>query len=87
MLPVLGGLRDFVASIGRKAAVLELGSSTGNYIIALAESTGCAAWGIDCAKGMLAQAVSRVSEVQFAVGDATKLALAADGFDLVTRST
>ena len=56
MLPVLDGLRDFVAGIGRKAAVLELGSGTGNYIIALAESTGCAAWGIDCAKGMLAQA-------------------------------
>ena len=83
MLPVLDGLRDFVAAIGHKAAVVELGSGTGNYIIALAESTGCMAWGIDCAKGMLAQAVSRGSEVQFAIGDATKLALAADRFDLV----
>jgi ubiquinone/menaquinone biosynthesis C-methylase UbiE len=83
MLPVLDGLRDFVAAIGHKAAVVELGSGTGNYIIALAESTGCTAWGIDCAKGMLAQAVSRGSEVQFAIGDATKLALAADRFDLV----
>ena len=43
MLPVLDGLRDFVAGIDRKGAVLELGSGTGNYIIALAESTGCAA--------------------------------------------
>jgi len=67
MLPVLDGLRDFVAAIGHKAAVVELGSGTGNYIIALAESTGCMAWGIDCAKGMLAQAVSRGSEVQFAI--------------------
>jgi hypothetical protein len=50
MLPVLDGLRDFVAGISREAAVLELGSGTGNYIIALAESTGCAACGIDCAK-------------------------------------
>ena len=83
MLPVLDGLRDFVAGIDRRGAVLELGSGTGNYIIALAESTGCAAWGIDCAKGMLAEAVSRGSEVHFAVGDAAKLALAADRFDLV----
>jgi SAM-dependent methyltransferase len=83
MLPVLDGLRDFVAGIAREAAVLELGSGTGNYIIALAKSTGCSAWGTDCAKGMLAQAASRGSEVQFAVGDATKLALAADRFDLV----
>ena len=82
MPPVLDGLRDFVAGIGRKAAVLEIGSGTGNYIIALAEATGFAAWGIDCAKGMLAQAVSCGSEVQFAVGDATKLALAADRFQL-----
>ena len=36
MLPVLDGLRDFVAAIGHKAAVVELGSGTGNYIIALA---------------------------------------------------
>ena len=83
MLPVLDGLRDFFAGIGREAAVLELGSGTGNYIIALAESTGCAARGIDCVKGMLAQATSGGGELPFAVGDAAKLALAADRFDLV----
>jgi hypothetical protein len=42
LLPVFDGLRDFVAGIGRKGRVLELGSDTGNYIIALAQSTGCA---------------------------------------------
>jgi ubiquinone/menaquinone biosynthesis C-methylase UbiE len=83
LLPVFDGLRAFVADICRKAAVLELGSGTGNYIVALAGATGCAAWGIDCAKGMLAQAVSRGSEVHLAVGDATKLAFAAGRLDLV----
>ena len=41
MLPVLDGLRDFVAGINRKGAVLELGSGTGNYIIALAQTKLC----------------------------------------------
>ena len=41
MLPVLDGLRDFVAGSGRKGAVLELGSGTGNYIIALAQTKLC----------------------------------------------
>ena len=51
MPPVLDALHDFVACIDRTGAVLELGSGTGNYIIALAESTGCAAWGIATASG------------------------------------
>ena len=32
MLPVLDGLRDFVAGIDRKGAVLELGSGTGTSL-------------------------------------------------------
>jgi SAM-dependent methyltransferase len=36
--------------------VLEVGCGTGNYLLALAASTGCAGWGIDPSEGMLAQA-------------------------------
>ena len=39
--------------------VLEVGCGTGNYLLALAASTGCEGWGIDPSEGMLAQARAR----------------------------
>jgi ubiquinone/menaquinone biosynthesis C-methylase UbiE len=36
--------------------VLEVGCGTGNYLLALAASIGCASWGIDPPEGMLARA-------------------------------
>jgi ubiquinone/menaquinone biosynthesis C-methylase UbiE len=42
-----------------KPRVLEVGCGTGNYLLALATSTGCAGWGIDPSEGMLAQAQAR----------------------------
>jgi ubiquinone/menaquinone biosynthesis C-methylase UbiE len=39
--------------------VLEVGCGTGNYLLALAASTGCEGWGTDPSEGMLAQARAR----------------------------
>jgi SAM-dependent methyltransferase len=65
------------------SSVLEMGCGTGNYIIALQEATGCAAWGIDPSGPMLARARERSRRVRFEPGQAEKLAFNAATFDLV----
>lgn len=63
--------------------LLEVGSGTGNYIIALQETTGCAAWGVDPSEGMLAQALARESSVRFGPGQAELLPFGDGFFDLI----
>jgi ubiquinone/menaquinone biosynthesis C-methylase UbiE len=65
------------------ASVLEVGCGTGNYIISLQESLGCASVGIDPSKEMLAHAASRSTQVHFRQGRAEQLDMADSSFDLV----
>lgn len=65
------------------SSVLEVGCSTGNYIIALQETTGCAAWGIDPSGQMLVRARERGRRVRFEPGQAEKLAFPETTFDLI----
>jgi ubiquinone/menaquinone biosynthesis C-methylase UbiE len=63
--------------------VLEVGCGTGNYDIALQESTRCEAWGIDPSEGMLAKAVERGSAVRFGPGAGEAIPFEAQSFHLV----
>jgi ubiquinone/menaquinone biosynthesis C-methylase UbiE len=78
---VLKGLAE-EGSIKRESRVLEVGCGTGNYILALQDSTGCTAWGIDPSEGMLAK-TGRAGAVQFRQGLAEKLDFPEAIFDLV----
>ena len=70
-------------SLTRDSQVLELGCGTGNYIRALKETVGCASWGVDRSEEMLAHARARAGDVEFVLGDATRLGFADKSFDLV----
>lgn len=61
--------------------VLEVGCGTGNYITALADTFGCAAFGLDPSIAMLARI--RSERVQGLQGAAQALSLAAGTFDLI----
>ncbi|HEX2907090.1 MAG TPA: methyltransferase domain-containing protein [Phototrophicaceae bacterium] len=66
-----------------KSQVLEVGCGTGNYIMALAASTGCCAWGVEPSAEMLNHAQQRLSPVQFQPGQAERINLPSSTFDLV----
>ena len=84
---VLQALHQAVQGLQRTAPgrprVLEVGCGTGNYLLALAASTGCEGWGIDPSEGMLAQAHARTKGVQFRLGSAERLDFADASFDLI----
>jgi ubiquinone/menaquinone biosynthesis C-methylase UbiE len=63
--------------------VLEVGCGTGNYIVALEESSGCSGWGIDCSEQMLAKARERSSRISFQLGRAEELGFSQRFFDFV----
>jgi SAM-dependent methyltransferase len=65
------------------SSVFEVGCGTGNYIIALQETTGCAAWGIDSSGQVLARARERGRRVRSELGQAEKLAFPGTTFDLI----
>ncbi len=65
------------------AQALEVGCGTGNYIIALAEMTGCTAWGIDPSLSMLARARARSDRVRFFGGRAEQIGLPSASLDLI----
>jgi ubiquinone/menaquinone biosynthesis C-methylase UbiE len=56
----------------RPPRVLEAGCGTGNYLLALAASTGCRGWGIDPSEGMLAQARARWARMAAHLQQATQ---------------
>lgn len=82
MLPALTGALLAGGSLTPDSRVLELGCGTGNYIIALRDSVGCACWGVDRSKDMLSHARARGSDVEFVLGDATRLDFPDQSFDL-----
>ncbi len=69
--------------VTEQTAVLEVGCGTGNYIIAMASMTLCAAWGLEPSAGMLAHARTRASAVRFVAGQAEAMGLSGNRFDLV----
>jgi len=78
-------LRSLIA-IGRietASKVLEVGCGTGNYVIAVEASVGCACWGIDPSPQMLAKARERSGTINFQPGSAQRLDFPSDFFDLV----
>jgi ubiquinone/menaquinone biosynthesis C-methylase UbiE len=70
-------------AIRAESRVLEVGCGTGNYISALQESSGCAAWGIDPSAEMLARAQARSVQVCFQPGRAERLDFAAGSLDFI----
>ena len=69
------------AGLGPGSRVLEVGCGTGNYISALAETFGCAAFGLDPSIEILAQA--RSERVQRLLGAAQALSFTTGAFDLI----
>ena len=80
-----GVLQDLLAATRPQAdfSLLEVGCGTGNYIIALQQAAGCAAWGIDPSAQMLDRARQRSSSVRFQLGQAEKLDFPTASLDLV----
>jgi len=78
-------LKDLVAAghIKSSSRVLEAGCGTGNYLLALQESIGCACCGIDPSEGMLEKARNRSGSARFVRGQAERLDFPPDSFDLV----
>ena len=78
-------LDALIAYSGARAnfRVLELGCGTGNYIRAISERTGCAAWGVDPSAAMLAQARIGISRrLHWVCAEAAHTGLGAAQFDL-----
>lgn len=65
------------------SAVLEVGCGTGNYILAIQASTGCAGEGIDPSVKMLEAAASRGGSVHFQQAAAEELPFPDSRFDLL----
>ena len=63
--------------------LLEIGCGTGNYVGALQDATGAAAWGVDPSAEMLAVARNRWPGVCFEQGAGEALPFADGSFDLV----
>jgi ubiquinone/menaquinone biosynthesis C-methylase UbiE len=66
-------LRSLCQSVNQDSKVLEVGCGTGNYIIAIASTMGCACWGIDHSEKMLSQARKRSNQVRLQIGRAEHL--------------
>jgi len=80
-----GVFRSLLAGgdIHSASRVLEIGCGTGNYILALQSSAGCAGWGIDPSAQMLMYAGQRPGKVIFQSGRAEKLDFEDGSFDLI----
>lgn len=78
-------LQDLLSTpaLSSSSRVLEIGCGTGNHITALHEATGCECWGVDPSAQMLAEARNRSGSVTFQVGEAERLNLGNEAFDLV----
>jgi SAM-dependent methyltransferase len=78
-------LRSLVAGarITASSRVLEVGSGTGNYSIAVEATTGAACVGVEPSDGMREVAASRASRVEFVTGAAERLPFGAGVFDVV----
>ncbi len=80
-----GVVREIVdrASLSSASKVLEVGCGTANYLRALAEQTGCEAYGIDPSAGMLSRAAEGSPALHLQPGRAEALGFPSGSFDLV----
>ena len=80
---VMARLHDAVVAAQQAGAgrLLEIGCGTGNYVGALQDATGAAAWGIDPSPEMLAVARNRWPGVRFEQGTGEALPLADGSID------
>lgn len=69
--------------VGSDSRVLEVGCGTGNYVVALAASTGSSCWAIDPSEQMLSRAEGRSDRITFQVGAAERLGFPSGSFNLV----
>lgn len=69
--------------ITKSSQVLEVGCGTGNYSLALRSLTGCSCWGIDPSREMLSKALESSQGVVFLSGNAERIGLRENSFDLV----
>jgi ubiquinone/menaquinone biosynthesis C-methylase UbiE len=78
-------LRELITrgQINSETNILEVGCGTGNYLRAIATTTGCRGWGIDPSTGMLDQARAQSDEMNFQLGRAEQLDFPAAQFELV----
>lgn len=79
---VLAGLLDIVP-LDRASRVLEVGCGTGAYISTIRREIGCACFGCDPSREMLAIAAESASGVAFRPGRAEDLAFPPATFDLI----
>jgi ubiquinone/menaquinone biosynthesis C-methylase UbiE len=70
-------------NLNSASKILDVGCGTGNYLVALEKSTGCACWGIEPSEQMLAIANGRGSRNRLRMGKAEKLDYPDGFFDLV----
>ena len=71
------------AGLSPRSRVLEIGCGTGNYLAAIRESIGCDCVGVDPSPEILARLRTRNVPVRAMAGQAERLALSAEEFDLV----
>lgn len=79
---VFASLAGFIKCSGL-SRVLEVGCGTGNYLSAVAKSTGCGCWGVDPSESMLAFARAHTTSPILKIGRAEQLDFDSDFFDLV----
>ena len=72
-----------LGDLNNASKVLEVGSGTGNYQVALEKSTGCSCWGIEPSEQMLAIAIGRSTSNRLKMGKAEQLDYPDGFFDLV----
>ena len=77
-----------MGEVRKETRLLEVGCGTANYLLALAQITGCPAWGINPSRGMLAKARERMQaenspEAIILPGRAEALDFPNRSFDLV----
>lgn len=78
-------LKNLIQAGGIQATsqVLDVGCGTGNYIVALEKTVGCACLGIEPSEQMLAKAAGRIPASRLKAGSAERLDFPSETFDLV----
>ncbi len=69
--------------LDQRSRVLEVGSGSGNYIMAIAELVGCECHGLEQSEGMLAKAKEQSGAVAWVLGDAQALPFPGEAFDFL----
>ena len=75
-----------LARIEKNSRTVDLGCGTGNLIEVIRDLTGCSCVGLDRSAAMLGQARSKLPEIPFVLGDASRVPLALGCCDAVCGS-